>query len=122
MICKMVWLFAYDSVLKKGGSEESAVAFGNEAVRRTQNMGELIFLADAFRGSIWDKVFTTFKNENNQNFNLNFENFMKSKENQQSWMHFINGAILLLLLPALLYGWTQRKRLQEDAGEILNDL
>lgn len=122
VICQIIWIAAYDSTLEKGGSEESAVAFGDETVRRTQNMGDIIFLADAFRGNMWEKVFTTFKNENNQNFNLNYENIMKSKEGQQSWLHFVDGVIFLFILPAILYGWTQRKRIQNSRDEILNDM
>jgi hypothetical protein len=122
VICQVIWLGAYDSIIGRGGSEENAVALGNETVRRTQNMGDLIFLADAFRGSMWDKILTTFKNENNQNFNLNYENIMKSKEGQQGWGHFVDGVIFLFILPALLYGWTQRKRIQENGKEILNDM
>jgi len=122
LICQIIWLGAYDSTIEKGGSEDSAVAFGDETVRRTQNMGDIIFLADAFRGGVWDKVFTTFKNENNQNFNLNYENIMKSKEGQQGWGHFVDGVILMFILPALLYGWSQRKRIQESAREVLNDM
>ena len=122
VICQVIWLGAYDSTIERGGSEENAVALGNETVRRTQNMGDLIFLADAFRGNMWDKILTTFKNENNQNFNLNYENWQKTKAGQQGWGHFVDGVIFLFILPALLYGWTQRKRIQENAGEILNDL
>jgi hypothetical protein len=47
---------------------------------------------------------------------------MKSKEGQQSWGHFVDGVIFLFILPALLYGWTQRKRIQENGKEILNDM
>jgi len=122
VIAHIVWMGAYDSVIARGGTESDAVAFGDEALRRTQNMGDLIFLPDVFRaGSLW-KGLTIFKNENNQNFNLQFENIMKTKEGQQNWMHFISGVLFFFLIPALLYGWSVRKRLAENGKEILNDL
>jgi hypothetical protein len=118
----MVWLAAYDSTIARGGSEEAAVAFGDEALRRTQNMGDLIFLPDVFRGTIWEKALTMFKNENNQNFNLNYENMMKTKAGQQNWMHFLDGIIFLLVIPALLYGLSARKRTVQSVGEVINDM
>lgn len=122
VICHMIALSAYDKTISEGGSEEAAVAFANEAIRRTQNMGELMFLADAFRGDFWHKLMTTFRNENNQNFNLQLENLMKTKAGEQGWLKFIHGVALLLVVPGLLYGMSQRKRWQDNAGEVLNDL
>lgn len=122
VICHMIALSAYDKTISEGGSEEAAVAFANEAIRRTQNMGELMFLADAFRGDFWHKLMTTFRNENNQNFNLQLENLMKTKAGEQGWLKFLHGVALLLVVPGLLYGMSQRKRWQDNAGEVLNDL
>ena len=122
VIAHMVWLAAYDSTIARGGSEAAAVAFGDEALRRTQNMGDLIFLPDVFRGTVWEKALTMFKNENNQNFNLNYENMMKTKAGQQNWMHFLDGIIFLLVIPALLYGLSARKRTDQSAGEVVNDM
>jgi hypothetical protein len=120
-VADAVWLASYDGAIKDGSGENEAINLANEAVRRTQTMGEQLYLPEAFREGEIQKLFTLFKNQNNQEFNLIYEEIAKKGAGETGWVDLAMGMIFYLILPAIVMGIISRKRTQEDIGEFLND-
>ena len=116
-----IWLAAYDDYISKAKSETEAIAWADQVIRRTQPMGGIMHLADVFRGPEYQKLFTLFKNQLNQNFNLTYELYSKFGKGKTSPKDFIEGNIFYILVPAFLIGLVSRKRLPKNIGEFTSD-
>lgn len=132
-----VWRGAYESVLKTGkvkgveidpqDIESEAVSFANEVVRKTQPMGGIVHLAGVFRGPEYQKMFTIFKNQLNNNYNLYYEFYKNNGGEKTFGAKFQRTAesmeyfALTLLLPAFVYGLMTRQRMP-TIGEFVGDV
>lgn len=130
-----LWLGAYNKVIKTGkvGNQEieiadlekAAIAHADEAIRKTQPMGGLLHLAGVFRGPEYQKLYTIFKNQLNQNFNITYELYSKfggQAKTGSNIREFIKGNVMYILMPAFLIGLISRKRLPEDPKEMALDV
>ncbi len=130
-----LWLGAYRDVIRTGrvdgdvvpiaDLEARARAYADRVIRRTQPMGGIIHLAGVFRGQEFQKLYTIFKNQLNQNFNLTYElysDFGRQAKTMGSMKDFVRGNILYIILPALLIGMISRKRTPESLKEFAFDV
>ena len=85
-------------------------------------MGAQLHLPEAFRGGPFQKFFTLFRNQPNQNFNLITDTILKSKEGKIGKPEAASNLLFYLLIPAFVIGWINRRRLQEGAGEYAKDI
>ena len=132
-----VWRGAYESVIQTGkvkgveidpqGIESEAVNFANEVIRKTQPMGGIVHLAGVFRGPEYQKMFTIFKNQLNNNYNLYYEFYKNNGGEKTFGAKFKRTAkdmelfVLTLLIPAFIYGIMTRQRMP-TVGEFAGDV
>jgi hypothetical protein len=64
-----VWKAAYDLAIEDGRGESTAVDYADKVVEKTQPMADIMDLPAFFRGSTLEKLFSTFQNQINQNYN-----------------------------------------------------
>jgi len=105
-----LWIGAYFDQISLGKTEADAVKWADKVIRRTQPQGSIINLPGVFRGSEIQKLYTIFKNQLNQNFNLIFELYQKTGKGKMSINKFIQGNIMLWLAPAFAIGFISRRR------------
>lgn len=120
--CDIVWLGAYDSAIADGLSEQKAVDYADMIIRRTQPMSGMLNLPDTFRGPEYQKFFTLFRNQPNQNFNLLLESILRKQKGKISNTEFMSHLVFYLLVPAVMIGVISRKRIPEDIGEFAKDI
>jgi hypothetical protein len=117
-----VWQGAYSGAIKDGLSEQDSIDFADKVIRRVVPMGAQLHLPEAFRGGPFQKFFTLFRNQPNQNFNLITDTILKSKEGKIGKPEAASNLLFYLLIPAFVIGWINRRRLQEGAGEYAKDI
>lgn len=120
--CDIVWLGAYDSMITENKTEQQAIDYADMVIRRTQPMSGVLNLPETFRGPEYQKFFTIFRNQPNQNFNLLLESVLKKKGGEISSAEFMSNIVWYLLAPSILLGVINRKRLPEDLGEFAKDI
>jgi len=118
----VVWRGAYNNAMKTGLSEKEAIEVADRVIRRTQPMGGMLHLPDFFRGPEYQKLFTIFRNQPNQNFNLILESSLKRIKNKSTAKKFANELLFYLLFPTFLIGLISRKRITTDVGEFAKDI
>jgi hypothetical protein len=96
----VLWYGKYRESLDKGMSESRAKSAADELIRTTQPMGGVVHLPSIFRGGGLARAYTMFKNQLNQNWNINREMFKtlkleKTLENMEKFA-FMN------IIPAML--------------------
>jgi len=119
--CDIVWLAAYDDA-KADMSEQQAIDYADMVIRRTQPMSGALNLPDTFRGPEYQKLFTLFRNQQNQNFNLLLESVLQKQKGKIGVGEFSSHLVFYLLVPAVMIGAISRKRLPEDWGEFAKDI
>jgi hypothetical protein len=72
-----LWLGAYRSQLAKDSNVDSAIAYADKAIRRTQPQSGMVHLPGMFRSTPTLKMLTIFRNQPNQNFNLMYDTVVK---------------------------------------------
>jgi len=118
----MVWTGAYRKAIKSNLSEKEAVDYADKVIRRTQPMGGTLYLPTIFRGSEIQKLYTMFKNQTNQNFNLILESGYKLKKGQSKFSKFAMEQFMYAVLPGLVIGLMTRKGLPEDEEDLFWDI
>lgn len=119
----IVWNGAYQEALADNQTEAQARAFADRVIRRTQPMAGAINLPDVFRSGVLNKLLTTFRNQQNQNFNLGFESIAKKSKNKIGWAKLGADLAFYWLIPAYLIGFITRRKLsnaKELAADTLN--
>lgn len=120
-----LWYGAYQKSLAEGTSDIDAQSYANEVIRKTQPTGSDLNLAGVFRGPEYQKLYTMFKNQLNQNFNLVYELYKKFGKQDKSWGNvrkFIEGNIMYALLPSMLIGLIGRKSLPDEPEDYAKDM
>lgn len=120
--CNIIWLAAYDSSIESGMTEGKSIDYADMVIRRTQPMSGMLNLPDTFRGPEYQKLFTLFRNQPNQNFNLLIGSSMEKKAGKSSYGKFSHDVLFYLILPSVMLGIINRKRLQENASEFSKDV
>jgi len=120
--CDIIWLSAYEGAISDNLSEKQAINHADMVIRRTQPMSGALNLPDTFRGPEYQKFFTLFRNQPNQNFNLLLESILKKKEGKISSGQFMSHMVFYILVPSIMLGVISRKRLPEDFGELAKDI
>ncbi len=100
----IIWKAAYDKATRNGISGERAKELADTAVRRTQPVGTPIHLPERFREGEVQKLFTLFRNQPNQNFNLLVESIFNKKAGNINVGEFASNIIWYALIPAYLLG------------------
>jgi hypothetical protein len=119
--CDIVWLAAYDDA-KADMPEQQAIDYADMVIRRTQPMSGALNLPDTFRGPEYQKLFTLFRNQQNQNFNLLLESVLQKQKGKIGIGEFSSHLVFYLLIPSVMIGVISRKRLPEDWGEFAKDI
>ena len=117
----IIWLAAYTDA-KADMSEQQAVDYADMVIRRTQPMSGALNLPDTFRGREYQKLFTLFRNQPNQNFNLLLESVLQKQKGKIGMGEFSNHLVFYLIVPAMIIGIINRRRLPEDLGEFAKDV
>jgi hypothetical protein len=120
--CDIVWLAAYEGTKADNMTETEAVNQADMVIRRTQPMSGALNLPDTFRGREYQKLYTLFRNQPNQNFNLLLESVLKKQKGKIGAAEFSSNLVFYLITPALMIGIINRKRLPEDLGELAKDI
>ncbi len=111
-----LWYAAYKNVLDKGNIltdpnlEQKAIEEADRVIRRTQPMGRALHLPETFRGGAFQRAYTLFTNQLNQNFNREYEQtsaFLDKKIKASEWLR---TQLTLVVLSGLLIGFISRKR------------
>jgi len=116
-----VWLSAYEVGKMRGLSEEAAINKADSIITRTQPMAGMEDLPAIFRGGSFQKVFTTFQNQINQNYNYWAYDIIGARK--QKRINNTEMAYRILMghvMPAFLMGVIGRGRLP-DKKEMLKD-
>jgi len=120
--CDIIWLASYEGALSDNMTEKQAIDHADMVIRRTQPTSGALNLPDTFRGPEYQKLFTLFRNQPNQNFNLLLESVLKKQKGKISNTQFMSNTVWYLLVPSVLFGVISRKRLPEDIGELARDI
>uniref|UniRef100_A0A6M3K8T1 Putative acetyltransferase n=1 Tax=viral metagenome TaxID=1070528 RepID=A0A6M3K8T1_9ZZZZ len=115
-----IWLASYEGAKSDNLSEQEAINHADMVIRRTQPMSGALNLPDTFRGPEYQKLFTLFRNQPNQNFNLLAETVLKG--HKISKFDFSSHMVFYLIVPSIMIGVISRKRLPEDLGELARDV
>ncbi|HDZ15414.1 hypothetical protein LCGC14_1702970, partial [marine sediment metagenome] len=65
----VVWKSAYELAIDDGMNEQDAIGYADGVIEKTQPMADIMDLPAFFRGSTFEKAFSTFQNQINQNIN-----------------------------------------------------
>ena len=121
-----LWIGEYRKQMNIPGiSESAAIASADKAIRRTQPQSGLVHLPAIFQADPVRKLFTLFKNQPNQNFNLIYDSvakYGKNKKDFKATAELANKLIMYWILSSFIYGMASRKRLPDDKKEIALDL
>jgi hypothetical protein len=85
-------------------------------------MSGMLNLPDTFRGPEYQKLFTIFRNQPNQNFNLLIETILKKQKGKIDSGEFMSNIVFYILVPQIIMGVISRKRIQEDPKEFAADI
>lgn len=121
MTVTILWDAAYHKTLGETGSEKAAIDFADKAIRRTQPQSRIVDLPDMFRSTQFKKMLTVFKNQPNQNFNLNYDAYKKYKQSNKdgaSLRKFTSEIMFYLVASGLFFSVLSRKRLPKDWKEV----
>jgi len=69
----LLWTARYSETLNKTGSHEQAVDAADELIRKTQPTGGVLNLPSSFTGNAFERMYSMFMNQPNQNLNNLFE-------------------------------------------------
>ena len=121
-----IWLGEYRKQCNLPGvTDQAAIALADKAIRRTQPQSGLVHLPAVFQSDPVRKMFTIFKNQPNQNFNLNYDavvKYGKNKKNFKATAELVNKLMMYWILSSFLFGLASRKRMPEDKKEVALDL
>jgi len=112
-----LWMAAYQDYMDKGNAltnpdlEQEAIAEADRQIRRTQPMGRPLHLPDTFRGGAFQRCYTLFTNQLNQNFNREYEQTKKLIDKEITKREWIKTQVALVILSGLLIGMISRRRL-----------
>jgi hypothetical protein len=112
------WIAGYNEAIARHMSEEDAIAFADQVVRRTQGGGSVVELSGAQRGGELQKLLTMFGTFFSVFHNQFSEIHARKRFNQISWMTFFSGYMWLLIVPAMFGWWINQRKWPsaEDAG------
>ncbi len=127
MTTTCIWRGAYDKMMEaSGGDDKRAIEYADKAIRRTQPQSGLVNLPDAFRSDPVRKMLTLFRNQPNQNYNLNYEAYLKFKQEpgngKEKYSNFARDIFYYTVAAGLLFGVVRRQRLPKDLKEVSIDL
>jgi hypothetical protein len=121
-----LWLGEYRKQMNVPGmSEQTAIAAADKAIRRTQPQSGTVHLPAVFQSDPVRKLFTLFKNQPNQDFNLIYDaiaKYGKNKKNFKATAELADKLMIYWILSSFIYGMATRKRMPEDKKEIALDL
>jgi len=80
----LLWHARYSEVLQKGGTEKEAIDRADELIRKTQPVGGVLNLPTSFTGNAFERMYTMFMNQPNQNLQRTFEMFSRWGEEKTS--------------------------------------
>lgn len=121
-----LWLAQYDDVMRTGNLltnpnlEQEAIEAADTLIRRTQPMGRPLHLPETFRGGPFQRAYTLFTNQLNQNFNREYEQTSKMLNKDIKKREWLNTQLYLVVLSGLLIGMLARRRLP-TAKEMVYD-
>jgi len=120
----ILWIAVYKDAWMSGLSEEVAIDLADELIRNTQPMGGTLHLPGVFRGSELQKLYTTFKNQLNQNPNVMFEEYQKFGGDKTfgSFAKFMKGGVMTILIPAYLMAVIKKRSLDVDPIEMIQSV
>jgi hypothetical protein len=119
----LAWRSLYDVAIDRNMSEEQAVAFADDGISKTQPMGNARDLPDFFRGGPLEKLFSTFQNQVNQNYNFWTHDIVgELKAGKISKKIAAHRVMFSYVMPALLFGMIGRGGPPEDWGDVAKDL
>jgi len=115
-----LWISAYDDYIGKGKSDPEAIEWADTVIRRTQPMGQPLYLPETFRSPGIAKTYTLFTNQLNQNFNRMYEQVAKFGKGGIGAGEFAKTTLYLMILSGLLIGYLARRR-RPTVGEFIAD-
>ena len=119
----LAWKSLYDVATDRNMSEEQRVAFADDGISKTQPMGNARDLPDFFRGGPLEKLFSTFQNQVNQNYNFWAHDIVgEYRAGKISKKIVAHRVMFSYVLPALLFGMIGRGGLPKDWKDVAKDL
>jgi hypothetical protein len=126
MTVTAIWLGAYEKSMQETlGNEQASIDYADKVIRRTQPQSGVIHLPEIFKSTPFVKMFTTFRNQPNQNWNLLYDTFVKYRKETkslESFKEFVGKTWHYLILGGLTYGAIVRRRLPKDKEELAMDM
>ena len=105
-----LWISAYDDYVSRGFSERESIEWADTVIRRTQPVGQAIYLPEVFRSPGISKTYTLFTNQLNQNFNREYEQSSKFFKGGIGPKEYAKTQLYLMVLSGLLIGYLARRR------------
>ncbi len=119
----LVWKSLYDVALERNLNEEQAIAFADDGVSKTQPMGNARDLPDFFRGGALEKLFSTFQNQVNNNYNFWTHDIIgELKAGKISKRTAAYRVMFSYVIPALLFGMIGRGGPPDEWTDVVKDL
>jgi hypothetical protein len=118
----VVWKTAYDLAMSEGKGEQAAVEYADGLVEKTQPMADIMDLPAFFRGSTFEKMFSVFQNQINQNVNYWYgDMYLARKEGDIKNIDVGYRVLMSYMVPAMIMGLIARGRPQEEPEEVVKD-
>jgi len=119
----LVWKSLYDCAIERNMSEEQAIAFADDGTAKTQPMGHARDLPAFFRGGPLEKLFSTFQNQVNNNYNFWTHDIVgELKAGKISKKTAAYRVMFSYVIPALLFGMIGRGGPPDEWKDIATDL
>jgi len=113
---RVLWKSDYDLAIKSM-DEDAAIAHADRLIEKTQPMADIMDLPGFFRGGALEKLFTTFQNQINQNYNYWAYDVIGEKNPQKlAWK-----VLTAVVLPAYILSLISHGR-QPTKEEMAKDL
>lgn len=119
-----LWKSYYEVSLDQGMTEPEAIKTANRQITRTQPMANVEDLPHYFRGGTLEKLFTTFQNQVNQNFNYWAHDIVgEYKRGKLSKTEVAYRALMSGILPAVTMAMVSDGfDAPEDTAELTKDI
>ncbi|KKN66029.1 hypothetical protein LCGC14_0475070 [marine sediment metagenome] len=120
----VVWKSAYELGIEDGMSETDAISYADGIVEKTQPMADIMDLPAFFRGSAWEKSFSTFQNQINKHYNYWRDDIVMARVRGEIGNAMVAYKVLFsLLFPAMLMGMINRGFAPpEEPKEVVQDI
>ncbi len=119
----VIWKSAYELAQERGLTDQQSIDYADGLVEKTQPMADIMDLPAFFRGSTWEKTFSVFQNQINQNVNYWRDDVLGAYKTGQIGKGMLAYRVLFsMLLPAFLMGMITRGRPPEDKKEVVQDI